>query len=384
MEFLHKKMRRYILFFAALTLVMALLTAPACATATRLDPTRECSITLSVNNLEPANASEGSSISAALEKLNFKADIWLVATVDDDVNYTLVDQFDNGIKVQGYTLDDLNSYKKSAEEPELNKKAELAASIYGAAKGIKSGAPEEEPSHPIDPDHTIDMINGSGSIDGLQAGYYLVVPQDVFDNEYAYTFAPSLVAIPYPGIVGASAPAGEDPAEAPSEGYEDWIYTVNAKLKPEREMRRGDAVIHKHLTGYNQTLKGADFVFTVEGKKDGQLVYSNVITFHFDGSTYDKEYVIHDLPLGTELTVTEAYTGSCYALVSENDLTDVVIATDELEPEKTAIVFYFTNSPTHETSKGTSVLNHYSEGTDGNYGHTNEFTDSTHEPTQNN
>ena len=360
---------------AALLAGTALPCPPAEAAATRLDPAHACSLTVTTPDDMPG-----------LKEIDFTADVWRVASVDDNVSYTLTEPFD-ALQFQGYTLKgtDINRYKKDAgETTDLAKVDELARALYERATGRKYDDEEPQAEEPatqgLTPDAQITVSEGTGTADkttagtSLLPGYYLIVPEDCSDGEYVYRFGPTLVAIPY---------LGTDPAV----GYEDWLYAVTAHLKPEKEACKGNVKIVKNLHGYNETLEGATFLFSVSATKDGVLVYSNVISLRFDdqllgGHAVSKEYMISGLPVGAEVEVEEVYSGSCYELTGSSVTPQdrLVIAFDEDAEDPQVLTFTFDNAPDDHVPHGTSVLNHYEMAT-GTYGHTG-LEDSTQEPSQ--
>ena len=409
MKLFRKKMNTcFITFLLAVCFAAALLcaAAPAARAAnSRLDATKPCSLTVST----PADYPELAQPDSEGNPKTFTVHAWLVATVDDDVHYTLTQAFNSGISFQGYTLTDLNEYKATEGTTDLKKITELATALYGAAMGVgreeaeeaasaKYAPPapegEENPSLPvarkpdsfaIEPDYTFTVTGGVGTLTDVPAGYYLILPEDIYDEEYVYIYAPTLISVPHldlvlPGESEAPAPEGADPAQP----YEDWVYDVNARLKPERDYRRGGIVIRKHLTAYNEALQGADFVFSVSAVKSGKVVYSNVIKLHFDEFVTDKAYVINDLPVGSIVTVKEEYSGSCYEIVDPATQTQTadVVCTDTEETEDDLVEFVFVNQPNARVPKNVTVLNHYELLNDGTYGHHNEYEDSTQENSQ--
>ena len=62
------------------------------------------------------------------------------------------------------------------------------------------------------------------------------------------------------------------------------VYDVTTGLKPSQEVRFGNLVIDKTVTSFNETLGNATFVFQIEGKKDGEQIYSDVVSAVFDAA----------------------------------------------------------------------------------------------------
>lgn len=127
---------------------------------------------------------------------------------------------------------------------------------------------------------------------------YLVAAETVQTSEYTYDFSPYLVSLPNNYY------SGEHPDDT-------WVYDVTTGMKPQQTQRYGDLEIVKDLTAYNTSLQDALFVFQVEGTRNGENVYSDVVTIKFNEAGKKTALVKH-LPAGTEVTVTEIYAGGSY------------------------------------------------------------------------
>ena len=98
-------------------------------------------------------------------------------------------------------------------------------------------------------------------------------------------------------------------------------FTVEVTNKP----KYGDLKIIKYLPTY-EVSEEATFVFDVVGKDDdGNVVYTNVavLTLKKEGS---RSTVLHHIPDGAHITVTERYTGSHYELDSAANQTTTIVA----------------------------------------------------------
>lgn len=146
-------------------------------------------------------------------------------------------------------------------------------------------------------------------------------------------------------------------------------------LKPEQEVRYGSVQINKTLDTYNATLGGASFIFSVEAVKDGETVYSDVVSLVFDGPG-TKSVEVGNIPAGAQVTVTEVYSGSSYQIVGNNVATAVISA-------ETSAQVSFANTYDGSNNGGSSIVNHFTytapEGTDSGEGTWNwtQQTDST-------
>lgn len=184
-----------------------------------------------------------------------------------------------------------------------------------------------------------------GSAQDLTTGMYLVEADPVQSPEYTYEFAPYLVSLPNNYYY--------------STGNDEWVYDVTTGLKPEQAVRYGSLIVNKTLSSYNATLGNAPFIFQVEGVKDHQKVFSDVISLNFD-STGTKSVEIPEIPAGTTVTVTEIYGGSNYDLVSDGTQTAVITADGTQEPASVS----FTNEYNGGMNQSTAIVNHfeYNEG----------------------
>lgn len=366
---------------AVLTLFMALLTNPAWATATRVDPGHESSITVTC----PEEFMED------MHSLNIQVQVWRVADLDDNVNYTLTKDFTSGVIVQGYELTNerLNALKNSTETAELANalyKKVLGKDIPHKSASSDTLEPEEkedntspsEEKQLLEPEYTFTISGGTGTLELNKeaeteqnpTGYYLIIPEDICSNEYSYSFTPTLISVPYIGIVDPNTEGRTSTEEetetlpATDAPYEDWIYDVNVNLKPEREPRYGKIIIEKKLDGYNETLNGANFVFLITAQKDDITIFSKVesISFNKDNWRDSRRVIVEGIPAGAYVVVEEVYSGSCYESVG-NRISEPyeILAIDKYSPlDITPKVFEFENRPNGNIEQGASVLNYYS------------------------
>lgn len=161
---------------------------------------------------------------------------------------------------------------------------------------------------------------------------------------YSYIFSPELISVPMRGgengAPDVTGPIPEENGPLPN-GNEDnityyrtsdgsrWIYDIDVYLKPIRVPRYGSLAIEKKLEPYeseeivdgvSDETQGQDeqvtFVFkAVWNKSDYAEAGSRVdsITFnHAEDKT--KKIILERIPVGTEITVTEEYSGASYQL----------------------------------------------------------------------
>ena len=214
---------------------------------------------------------------------------------------------------------------------------------------------------------TVVMTDGNTAtarIPGEHFGLYLMQVDAFETEEYSYTFANAIVAVPgnnyYSYDADGNPVAGEDDA---------WIYQVSTVLKPEYDTLTGDVTIHKSLDTYNMSLSETSFVFKVTAYKDysavdrelgRQLVYSNLATLTFNEAGAD-ELTIEGIPAGAEVTIEEVYSGATYKLVSDR-VQNVVIDNHE-----TAVVTFENTYDDTLEGNGTAIVNtfYYMKNNDG-------------------
>ena len=173
--------------------------------------------------------------------------------------------------------------------------------------------------------------------------------QSVESVEYTYSFIPYLLSLP-----------GNDYY---STGDDTWNYDLSVGLKPQQDNRLGRLIIEKTLTSYNATLGGASFIFQVEAVRDGEKVYSNVVSLVFDGPG-TKSIELEGLPAGATVTVKEVYTGASYQAVTSPVQTTVIVA-DGMEGAPASVSFE--NTYDEHLRGGTSVVNRFIHNEDGSF-----------------
>ena len=169
---------------------------------------------------------------------------------------------------------------------------------------------------------------------------------------YQYMFRPQLISIPTKyDEVGK-------PSNTADEG--DWYGVannpLNVELKVAREPRLADLVINKTLNGYIPP-DAAAFVFHIEAVQDGETdpVFEDYEALYFTASG-SQSVVVHDVPVGTMVTVTEEYTGATYYLVS-GDSSKEMLPNDENGNPATS--FSFVNDYDGTVPGGTGMTNHF-------------------------
>lgn len=292
---------------AALALMLAvpavMYTAQA---ATGIETDKECSVNFQLDGTFQE-----------LETLEIPVNFYQVAQVDETGTYEELEGFES---LDLGTVDD----KTTAQEWEAK-----------AAQAMELIQQEN-----VKPTETTTVDEGA---EGLSTGMYLVEAQQVQSPEYTYSFTPYLLALP-------------NNYYSESNPDDSWVYDVVTGLKPEQELRYGSIQINKTLDVYNATLGGASFIFSVEAVKDGETIYSDVVSLVFDGPG-TKSVEVGNIPAGAQVTVTEVYSGSSYQIVGDN----VEIAAITAD---TAAQVSFANTYDGQNNGGSSVLNHFTYTTE--------------------
>ena len=186
-----------------------------------------------------------------------------------------------------------------------------------------------------------DAPESTGVINNLETGMYLVQAETVQTSEYTYDFTPYLVSLPNNYY------SKENPDDT-------WVYDVTTGMKPQQTQRYGDLEIFKDLTEYNASLKDALFVFQVEGTRNGEQVYSDVVSIKFNQAG-KKSVLVKDLPAGTKVTVKEVYAGGSYSNTS-GDTQETEIVAEGVTDNPASVSF--TNTYNGKLIPGTGIVNH--------------------------
>ncbi len=362
-------------FLAAVCLLAALPRTAALARGL-IDTGRECSLTVKTEILVQDNEEENADWSE-LNETQIQVYLYRVAGVNQYGEYEGLEGFEELEleKVDGTVkADDWRETARAAADilglpiPPSAEDAGTVSNIgnTGGDAGGELGWPvrmgqaswKEAMELPADlpdklagADAVITMQGGTGTVQGLAQGMYLVWVMPVYTDEYQYTFLPYLVSLPN-NSYDASIPGSED----------KWDYESSVGLKPRQNLRYGSLKIRKALDNYQASLGEAMFVFQVEARKDlnrdgeKEIVYSNVIGLEFNDSGI-KEAVIEHIPAGAEVTVEEIYSGSAYSLEGESVLKiEAIPAGNGSEQSATA---EFTNRYDDRTVYGTGAINHF-------------------------
>ena len=182
--------------------------------------------------------------------------------------------------------------------------------------------------------------DGIGDLGSLLAGEYYLVE----------TKAPSgykLLEEPIALVVGKDEVTFNEEDVTP----EDGITTIS--LTVYNDPKFGDLLITKYIDKYDRS-EDATFVFDVEARIDGDVVFSTVAILTFLKDAEDPQLqlsaTVENIPAGAEVTVTERYYGSHYKLASEGTCTVTIVANRTVSVE-------FTNEYTPEEKGGHGAAN---------------------------
>lgn len=324
---------------AALALACALMAAApgtsGSARAAELVDDHKCSLTVYAG---------GSDIAEDVGKANVVVDLYKVAAVEPDV-YETSDTVPAEGPFEGLVI------QTTADRAGWDQLEQRAAEI-----ALKSETPPEP-----------DVLGAEAGtkLEGLDAGFYLVVARgsdltnyvtsvkrdngekwiatSAQSEQYRYKFLPELVYVP-----------GKDVVNEHLDLTAPWNYDVKVTLKPQQEPRLDGIKIVKTLTEY----KGgpATFVFSVEARIEGRLVFSDVVSIVFTKAG-TKSLDVEGIPVGAEVTVTEVYSGASYKCTSDPTQKAVFSAEENVTVE-------FTNGPVDVPRTGGSIKNAftYTEG----------------------
>ena len=207
---------------------------------------------------------------------------------------------------------------------------------------------------------TVTTTNGMTKSEGLETGLYLIQPEEVVTDNYTYTFAPSLVALPnnYYG----------------NGGSDTWVYNLTGEngitLKPEQHARYGKLVINKTLLHQNVTSGDkATFVFQIDIENPDGTKESKVEALDFKTAGSDSITIEH-LRAGADVTVTEVYSGASYSLVSDNAVKAKITANDEYSSaDAPTAEVSFKNDTDGRPNGGYGIVNNFKLNKNGLYDH---------------
>lgn len=325
-------------------------------------------------------------------------------------------------------LDDL---QKASESGGTGVTAEQIDSFAQLLAGI---ALDPDNASAVSPETVTEWTDNSGIVTASfteKGGLYLIIPHgsdltnyvltasESKDPKYVatiakgktkqYVFAPILVPIPNRGLQlfkQEMTIAGEDEwtyqvgagNTAASAGvWDDPASPINLTLKVGEKEMYGSFELVKELerletVTFKDRADTATFVFSIEGKLNGEVVYSNVESMVFDASGSQSKVVNH-IPVGAEVTVTEVYKGGNYKIKdgTSDSVTVTIVqpdtgdeATDATIREENDQIASFVNDYERNWKGGGSVRNHFDSDDEGIHwsdeGSTKTYSNGTTEP----
>lgn len=285
---------------------------------------KKCSLTFTLDDTEFDE----------LRSLDIPVDVYKVADITEEAVYDTTNYTD----FADLGLEKVSSTTTAEEWAQMAEKAMETVENKGIepTEKVKVTKPEGE-------------TKSTGVITDLETGMYLVQAETVQSSEYTYDFTPYLVPLPN----NYYSKENQDDA---------WVYDVTTGMKPQQTQRYGDLEIVKDLTEYNASLKDALFVFQVEGTRNDEQVYSDVVSIKFNQAG-EKSVLVKDLPAGTKVTVKEVYAGGSYSNTS-GDTQETVIVADGVTDHPASVSF--TNTYNGKLIPGTGIVNHF-ENKDGEW-----------------
>lgn len=285
---------------------------------------KKCSLTFTLDDTEFDE----------LRSLDIPVDVYKVADITEEAVYDTTNYTD----FADLGLEKVSSTTTAEEWAQMAEKAMETVENKGIepTEKVKVTKPEGE-------------TKSTGVITDLETGMYLVQAETVQSSEYTYDFTPYLVSLPN----NYYSKENQDDA---------WVYDVTTGMKPQQTQRYGDLEIFKDLTEYNASLKDALFVFQVEGTRNDEQVYSDVVSIKFNQAG-EKSVLVKDLPAGTKVTVKEVYAGGSYSNTS-GDTQETVIVADGVTDHPASVSF--TNTYNGKLIPGTGIVNHF-ENKDGEW-----------------
>ena len=277
-----------------------------------------------------------------LNILPVSVQLYKIADVSAVGNYTVIDELKGGLNFDEFNSDTTDP--DSIDNAYWEAKTEIAKNLIDEKK--------------LSPTAVCKVENGIGRAEDLTVGLYLVDAQSTMSAQYGYNFKPYLISLPnnYYGTDNAS--------------KDEWVYNLELSLKAERVDRYGDLKIVKELDTYNETTKGATFVFQIEAVKTDvdsnkdHVVYSDVVAVSFEKPGVES-VIIEDIPAGAKVTVTEIYAGSNYKLESAESLNVTIVADDDTDTDDETQVVTFKNTSDGSLEGGCCIVNTYTYDSEG-------------------
>ena len=367
------------------------------ATGVNLDPGAN---TVKIN-LAPSD--KGAAFAADVVNAKVVADLYLIASAEKDDKYDTYHYATNFPPVIGTDMeefimrlaDDPDPANQNNPETMLKKFSEMAQRF---AKAILTNEALNMDKYP-----TVPAAKPSGdspttiTVTGLDAGLYLLVlrgenlkktaDEDGYittmtkegAQEYAYTgdnvitvtramsdsheflFEPQLITVPTKVVYDSE----NNPVQQYNTAYGEWTNVLNIVAKPDWKPRYGNLKITKTLTNFADLSKKGDyfepmtFSFSVVGvDENGETIYEKEVALSVTSPVSEAEVAtLHDIPVGTSVTVTETYSGAHAS--GQTDPQTVIIKAPTMTNENgttttvtSNVSFTNTNNNTHRGGHG--------------------------------
>ena len=331
------KSRRTLAILLSMILLLAL--APS-GFAVNLEPGANTVIV----NLVPTNQSD---MEKDLAEIHVQADLYLLApAVRYQAPFENVDSYTYQVPAENDPYYDLLSQLtkelNDAEKPESPPAEEAVFQQFEPyAQAFAGIVLERRPE--IQPSTTKSTLDGQTmiSVSGLNAGLYLLIIRGsdlstkddnsqtgyvkkteqasgtegaekttlyttrVVTEDYEYLYRPQLLTVPTK--LDKTTPQYNT-------AFGEWTNELIIYAKPTREANNGDLKIIKNVS--NPGPDPVDFVFEVTWKDKSNNDVTKVVTMTFKGDTRKEYTLVNNVPIGTEVTVTEVHSGIGYTAVT--------------------------------------------------------------------
>ena len=369
------------------------------ATGVNLDPGAN---TVNIN-LAPSD--KGTAFAADVVNAKVVADLYLIASAEKDDKYDTYHYATNFPPVIGTDMeefikrlaDDPDPANQNKQETMLKEFSEMAQRF---AKAVLTNDALSTDKYP-----TVSAAKPSGNsptitVTGLDAGLYLLIlrgedlkkttDEDGYITtmtkegggqyqEYAYTgdnvitvtramsdsheflFEPQLITVPTKVVYDSE----NNPVQQYNTAYGEWTNVLNIVAKPDWKPRYGNLKITKTLTNFADLSKKGDyfepmtFSFSVVGvDENGETIYEKEVALSVTSPVSEAEVAtLHDIPVGTSVTVTETYSGAHAS--GQTDPQTVIIKAPTMTNENgttttvtSNVSFTNTNNDTHRGGHG--------------------------------
>lgn len=310
----------------------------------QVDAGKACSLTIDVDmSLFGESREPDPAMAGRLSASEFDVTLYRTASIDAVGLYTPEEGFESALEGTEAIMQASEwSRRATACLRAIDPEAVTAAGGVDMSHAIKANR---------EPDYRIHVSGGKGRGENLEQGLYLVVVEgDVRANDGrgSFRFMPGLVSLP------------DNRRQPDGSGDNVWIYDASIGLKPDEQPLYGPLVIEKNLINYNQSLGETTFTFLVEGRLDGELIYSNAQSMKFEGPG-TKSITLGNFPAGTVFTVTEVPNAS-YDPIGDSFRTTTIVPEGDENPATAA----FENEWNGRLIRTRSATNHLTLGENGN------------------